>query len=563
MARFICRTRDGSQEEIPDLEELGRRIRAGEIDADMELYDASTDRWARAGELALFHFLQEEDPVEDSVGGQTPEPAGGETADPVDDPAPEPPVQTPEDPAPDPLADHSDESAPPPGDLLPGHPESPGAGPPDVEPSSQEPEEFGAELDGLGAEPEKASGEEDPPGPSSTDDLDLGGVLPADVARGAPDAGFQGGREPFLDPEEFGRREPSDSSDEGASRGEGGGWDDASQWSAREEPEGPVGDWGAAGGPDTGEAGSGGPGKASGPPARPRQSAKPGPPKRASPRPPRRRRKGPVVAGAGVLAAVGVAAGVYVFGLSSDQDRQGGDGTAGVAESTAPTVAQGETLRGDPDALPEGEGVPDRLRDEEEALRALVVANLAERVDEMREAHDLGEAPPDGWLTGRYFASAGDFSGIPAYWDRYRSFVTEVEAQDSQLFGEALDAGLSESPLEDEDRQVVEASLRTAFQDAAPARHARYEELQELSDAILALHDLLEANSEDIAYTPAFGQTVVGDPVLEAVPENPELRDAVNEHLDRTLEALDRSHGVEPVSTEELMAAMFERLWGG
>lgn len=543
MTRFVCRNPDGSEEEIPDLEELGRRIRSGEIGAETELYDASTDQWSRAGELPVFHFLQEESSEEvprltdgPSERGSAAESdigtADGEVAAEGDAGGSDP-------------ADASSEAGAAVDPL--GVPDLPEPAPPPDLPEPAAPPEPGSAPTADAEEPPEPVVD-----PSGTEDL--------------------GRREPFLDPLDFGRAEPEDAGDEAPSEIPVG--DDGSGQAGAEavrEGSSTAGDpWWVAQEEQSHDPlpPSAVPNESVQPapkerPATPRAAAQARRSGRASRRAARKRtvRASLLVGG---VAMAGMALTAYLL-VSPDGRSEVAEASHQTASRASPTTV-GNQEGGDgtnPGVLPEAEGLPSHLQEEEQALRTLVAAQLADRVEEFREAHDLRDDPPQGWLTGRYFASAGEFEGIRAYWSRYRDFLGDVEARDRALFAEALEEGLAASELPSEDREVMGARLREAFEGAEEERQERYGELRELSEAVLDLHDLLEANAENIAYTPAFGETVVGDPVLEAVPGDPELRQDINAHLDRTFEALDRSHGVEPVSTDELMEAMFERLWGG
>lgn len=552
MARFVCRYRDGSRKDIPDLEELGRRIRNGEIDAETELYDSSTDRWSRAGELAIFHFLQEEEDPQTGVPG--PAAPSTEAAMPPQD-----------------AATPSENAAPPPEDgVAPevepvgGSPSSEPSGSPDLPPLEPSPdpdaeaaspnEPAAPSVDEPSLDPEADPPEEEAAPPSP--DLE-------ELALEGPDLAAEGGeilagRESFVDPADFGRAESEEPEVEG-----GGTPDTPGSTLEPLEPGTPS----PAGAPTevSGPADPEAPGDGEAFP----WMEEPQPPREVRER--RERRRSRRVArnhrsrvprwllAAGVAgAAVGSA--TFLVASSEPEGMTQEEGEPQLAVAPEPSSGVDE---GDPNVLPEAGGLPDHLREAEEELRTAVAGRLADRVGEMREAHGLGDAPPDGWLTGRYFASAGEFEGIHAYWSRYGAFLDEMETRDRHLFEEALDEEIAGSDLPEADRDVLEAHLREAFEGAEGARGERYRELQDLTAAIVELHKLLEANTEDIEYTPAFGETLVGDPVLEAVPTRPELRVEINEHLDRTLEALDRSHGVEPVSTEDLMQAMFQRLWGG
>jgi hypothetical protein len=79
-----------------------------------------------------------------------------------------------------------------------------------------------------------------------------------------------------------------------------------------------------------------------------------------------------------------------------------------------------------------------------------------------------------------------------------------------------------------------------------------------MARAALNLHALLVASEDDIVYTPVRPGVVTRDPVLEAVPNNAELRTRIWEDLDRLFGYMDVVRGGVPGSGDQLGDAALE-----
>ena len=117
---------------------------------------------------------------------------------------------------------------------------------------------------------------------------------------------------------------------------------------------------------------------------------------------------------------------------------------------------------------------------------------------------------------------------------------------------------LSVAVGEDEAAVLLERA-DSGFLSTRQSRFESYAQMDDLVNASLGLHDFLLANESDIAYDPAAGG-VSQDPVLEAVPSSPELRDQMWDMVDGITSALDALGTLDRVTTERLLAVLFDRI---
>jgi hypothetical protein len=214
------------------------------------------------------------------------------------------------------------------------------------------------------------------------------------------------------------------------------------------------------------------------------------------------------------------------------------------------------------DAVP----APPGLEAETTLLWRELPGQVAGVVDSLRADAGLPDAPPRDWLSGYYLANAGEFPEVVEFWQSYGAFVQRLAAQDAELAQRAARRAMEVGGrpefegLVGADRQRLVEYVAARHVLMSPTRNDRYLHLQRTAEAALDLHAFLVENGAFITHSPALGQGVSADPVLEAVTETPAVRREMEGHLDRIFEALDRTRGGGQPSLEGLRSELFGSL---
>lgn len=612
--RFSYIDSKGKEIEVDSVESLALRIEVGAIQPETEMYDAVADRWAPAEEHPVYRSLArgeevtEEDIVpigadeEDTLTAAAtaeaeapPVPAAEPEAAP--EPEPEPPASEPESaPEPEvaePLADEtaSAEAA--------AAPEAPRGGSGDdplgldfsvTQSESAESADDAVEIEDLAppeSEPEPAvtSGppppplpEEEPsPEPEAADDDELpyleeeeeGEVTAEEEEAGAPAGGYEDfGDVDLEEPTTSGPPLPPEMEDAEAG---------SDQW-AGAEAEADV--WGDVGGADAEppvvpdddpdarrlpawardaepwEGGAASPSnvvRAEEEEAQLKRDAEET--RRNAPRPAhwgagrleatRKRRRRLQIAGLGVV-LLGILAGVgYVTGVGEVLGI--GGGAEGNGEEVVPLSAGAVALKN-------------------AALTAAYAAALDDVRADLSNA-DVPSRPPEEWLQGIYFASAGDYPGVAAYWEAVAGTIEAARGRLASSFrGELrsqLDAGTGPSGrVGPDERERIEEEAMADWEGTAPARDSVFTTFLALAGSSLELHVLLVENEDEIAYEPFSSPGVSRDPILEAVPDDPELKAEMDEHLDAVFGAMSDTRVPRPITSEGILSLLVPALEG-
>lgn len=251
-------------------------------------------------------------------------------------------------------------------------------------------------------------------------------------------------------------------------------------------------------------------------------------------------RRRPVGARKGRLALMGLAALALValWTFLDDDGAQAGDLPAAAESGAPPATPIPRGAMADAVAVAEGSAFED----------------MVQAMDSLRVEYGLQEGP-QGWLDGHYLATASEYAQVEAYWRRYQDFVSELRSRDTALFRTGFVNRLREDGLEG---PVVAMRLARALEDfraTQPARAVLYQGMDTLAVRALALHGLLLEREDEVEYDPVQLGTVSRDPVMEAFPSNPELRDLIWAHLDGIFEALDVVQGGMPGSRDQITDA--------
>lgn len=250
-----------------------------------------------------------------------------------------------------------------------------------------------------------------------------------------------------------------------------------------------------------------------------------------------------------------------------------GAGASGDADTSGPTATPQPTTQPTPEAGsgPASQPFPTDLNG---LLSGLMENELDRLADSVRTESGVPAAPPPEWLSGRYLSGASDYGEVAEFWASYADFMEVFLASDSTLYVEAARRILEADPDDPSAEEIAPSTDQLPDDLDVPALLARVEErysfvaeertdrlvqLRETAHAALRLHEFLEANEDRIEYSPVMGQAVSRDPILEAVPDAPELRRELEGHLDDVFRSLDRSRQGGPPSPAGLRVELFER----
>jgi hypothetical protein len=233
-------------------------------------------------------------------------------------------------------------------------------------------------------------------------------------------------------------------------------------------------------------------------------------------------------------------------------------GDAGPADADVPPPAAAAAT--EPGSAPppvDDEGLASVLAEVEgSAFESMVLA-----LDSLRAVFNV-VAPPEEWLGGHYLANASVYPEVPAYWSRYLSYVDELREEDEDYFRQGYVARLASAGLTGPVASMRLARAMVDFDETAPARDSVYDAMEKVARAALSLHELLLERESEITWTPVRPGFVTRDPILEAVPDDTELQELLNERLDLLLDNMDVVRGGMPGSGAELGAAALRTLQG-
>jgi hypothetical protein len=193
------------------------------------------------------------------------------------------------------------------------------------------------------------------------------------------------------------------------------------------------------------------------------------------------------------------------------------------------------------------------------AAQGSAFEDMVHAMDSLRATHDV-LGGPQGWLDGHYLATASEYPHVEAYWHRYRAFVSELRSSDTALFRTGFVRRLRQDGHEGPVLAVRLAGALEDFRASQPARDSLYQGMDSLAARALALHALLVEREAEVEYDPVRLGTVSRDPVMEAFPSNPELRDEIWARLDGIFEAMDVVQGGVPGSRDQLTDAVLREI---
>ncbi len=550
--RFAYIDSQGNEVSIPSVDALALRIELGAIGPDTELYDAQADRWGPARTHEIFHTLSRDlggaegfvaPPPPVAPSSETPPPSvEEETAAP---PEPED-FSTPltvegEEPAEEKAAPAGggmdlgfdltfSESAAPPAEApseepamdfsLPAGSATPSkAAKEEKEEEDQEPVtfDFGGGLE-LASEP-MAEAEAEPPIPSAPSEP------PMDFS---PGSGLGGGLDLAPPPGGPTLESPPAWMDHGPAE-EPAAEEGTMDLVRKPEAEAPE--------PPTRRAAGEGEDEAE---ERPRERREP----RNRPSPPRRTRSRsvmPLVLGVAAVAVVGVGG---WFGWKAFAGRE-----AGPAPEAVTPVLPPVTIPSIPAEL-----LP-RMRD----FGEVALAEMITRLGALQSEFDLQAEPNRDWLAGVYLANASQFGDVQRYWEGIEAYVDRVRDSDTRVFHERYQAQLDTAGVAADTAAMLLERADSGFLSTRADRFEAYAQMDDLVNAALDLHEFLLANESSIEYAPAAGG-VSRDPVLEAVPASRELGNEMWNRVDRITGALDVLGTLDRVTTERLVAVLFDRI---
>ena len=527
--RFAYIDSNGNEVPIPSVDALALRIELGAIHEETELYDAHADQWGPAHTHEIYHTL-----VRASAGGDqgfvAPPPPVAPPNAAEEPPTAEPPKAQP------PKAEHS-KPKPPQADKAPKAKSAP---PPTKKPEPKPDDRtFGLTLaDASEGEPKRDMSLPAPP-------VAGGGGGSSDTSEDPFDFGDLGGGLEL----ESGFSPASAPMDFTGGGGLGGGGGDASMdFGGGLDLEEPMSDFSPDAppgwmeeGPDSDDADvmdfSSVAADTAADEARPaadtgtkRQTrTKPSPPKFKS----RRNLVGPLL---GVLLLLSLGVGGYV----------------------AWPIVSARLTAEDPPEQP-GSRLPDIPEELSPAMRDAADAAFASAFREARGAATSGLAsPPRDWLAGVYLGNASRYESVETFWADIGNVLEALRALDVAGFHAHYERSLAAVSVPEESRALVAERADSGFVAAAADREAVYALVDDLVESALGLHEFLVVNEASIDYVPASSMTA--DPVLEARPATPEIRNGLNAWIERVYRSLDSLDYLSQVTGDGLWSLVLERV---
>jgi hypothetical protein len=184
---------------------------------------------------------------------------------------------------------------------------------------------------------------------------------------------------------------------------------------------------------------------------------------------------------------------------------------------------------------------------------------MAQDMLALPERSAVPEEPSEDWLAGIYLASASDYPNVPGYWSALRDWVEVSQRSENALFREALRAQLDTANLAASDSEAIRDRALAGFQAAGSDRRIVYEQMREVAERSVELHEFLLANEDQITHEPA--ETGVSrDPVREAVPSSGALGDEMWERVASITNAMDALGYLDRIDTERLVGVFLEKL---
>jgi len=150
---------------------------------------------------------------------------------------------------------------------------------------------------------------------------------------------------------------------------------------------------------------------------------------------------------------------------------------------------------------------------------------------------------PDIWLDGQYLAAPSDYPEVREAWNGVLTLVRQIRAGDNERYRAGYNRALDDARVEGSARTLRLAAAVADFQGQVAPRAAQYDRVEALATAALRGHDALVEAEGTIAYEPATGTPISGDPVIQAVGRNPDAQALLDEVLDMILAQLNQPNG--------------------
>lgn len=192
-------------------------------------------------------------------------------------------------------------------------------------------------------------------------------------------------------------------------------------------------------------------------------------------------------------------------------------------------------------------------------MEARALEEVVAGLDSLAISYGLDRRPAE-WLEGVYLANASWFPQVQDYWERYQRYVDEIETQDAEWFRSSYEARLRETGVSAGAIEGLVERGMSRFYASAGRRQELYNTMHELADGALQLHTLLLEREADIDYEPYSQNGVSADPVVEAVPNDPELEDEMWAIIGSLALALERITDLGETSPGHLQRALADSI---
>ncbi len=154
-------------------------------------------------------------------------------------------------------------------------------------------------------------------------------------------------------------------------------------------------------------------------------------------------------------------------------------------------------------------------------------------------------------MGGPYLANALAYPEVQRFWGRYLAYVEALATREEELFRSGFVSRLQAQGISGPVLSIRLARALRDFRADRPRRNETYGAMEELGDSALDLHAFLADNADAIRYAPV-DQGVTDDPILEAVADDEEIREALWSRLERLADALDRVAGEDPMQRRDV-----------
>lgn len=193
--------------------------------------------------------------------------------------------------------------------------------------------------------------------------------------------------------------------------------------------------------------------------------------------------------------------------------------------------------------------VPPELQEPAASVRDEAASRTSAWIQEVAEAQEIPDRPPQEWLDGIYLAHASEYSEVETYFSGLQSLVGEVRSRTPERFLDEYQAVLAGTDLQEGPRTRLRGWMQEDMEWSQFQRDSVYLLLETMIGSALDLHALLVEREDDIRYE-----------LMDAIPSSDALQSEIDGHLDRLTRALDELNALGQVSTTRVVEILQQNL---